>query len=150
MKPILITLAVVVGLIGLAIGGWVLRYAGEAAEVAYEETSPRALLKKYEWFKDAAADLDAKHATIKVYDQRSKDLEADYEETPRKDWPRDDRQQMSQWNTEKAGVVASYNSLASEYNSQMAKINYAFTNVGELPKGAEKPLPREYREYKTD
>lgn len=43
--------------------------------------------------------------------------------------------------------TASYNSLAVEYNAAMAKINFSFTNIGELPKGASQPLPREYKPY---
>ena len=35
------------------VAGWV----GEAAQVAREEGGPRELLRKYEWFKDAAAQV---------------------------------------------------------------------------------------------
>jgi len=31
----------------------------------------------------------------------------------------------------------------------MAKFNWAFANVGELPKGADRPLPREFKPYET-
>jgi hypothetical protein len=41
----------------------------------------------------------------------------------------------------------SFNQLAADYNAQMAKINYAFCNVGQLPQGATTPLPREYKPY---
>jgi hypothetical protein len=74
-------------------------------------------------------------------------MEKAYEGTPRKDWDRTDKEQFNLWEQETSGVVASYNSLAAEYNAAMSKINYAFTNIGSLPKGASEPLPREMREY---
>lgn len=138
-------LVVVVGGIGTVFG-----WFGEAAQVAREELGPRALLQKYEWFKDAAAQLDKKRADIKVYEGRITSMDEDYQGTPRKDWPRDEREQRSQWQSEVAGVKASYNALAAEYNSQMAKENWRFTNVGDLPKGATEVLPREFREYVSE
>lgn len=125
----------------------ILSGCGEAYQVAREETGPRALLRKYEWFKDAAAQLDKKMADIEVYENKLILLEKAYEGTPRKDWPRSDLEQFNLWAVELAGLKASYNSLAAQYNSNMAKINYAFTNVGDLPPGAVEPLPREFRDY---
>jgi len=130
----------------LSVTGYVFGWFGEAAQVAQQEFGASALLKKYEWFKDASAQLDKKSADIQVYTKRSGDLKESYKDTPRKDWPRDDREQLSQWETELAGIKASYNSLASEYNAQMAKFNWKFTNAGDVPAGGV-PLPREYRQY---
>ena len=122
----------------------------ESVEVAREEFGPRAMLKKYEWFKDAAATLDKKRADIKVYRSRVSGLKEDYKGVPRKDWPRSDREQLNLWRNEVAGVTASYNSLASEYNSQMVKFNWRFANAGTLPGGATEPLPREFKPYLTE
>src|SRR5258708_2584435 len=58
--------------IGLRIVCAPLFYAGKAAQVAAEQIDPRALLAKYEWFKDAHASLDRFHANIKVYRQRER------------------------------------------------------------------------------
>ena len=127
--------------------GFVLGWFGEAARVTQEQFGPQALLSKYEWFKDASAALDKKQADIAVYDARFKALKEAYVNVPRAKWPRDDREQLSIWQSEVAGIKASYNDLASQYNAQMAKFNYRFANVGELPKGADKPLPREYKTY---
>jgi hypothetical protein len=114
--------------------GWI----GEAQKVARQEFGPSAMLKKYEWFKDAAAQLDKKRADIRVYEQRLKEpVTAD----------RLDREQRNLWLTELAGVKASYNGLAAEYNAQMAKFNWSFANAGQLPQGASDPLPREYKPY---
>lgn len=138
-----------VGLAGCAIG----LFSGVAtntATVARKEFYPDALLKKYEWFKDAAAALDKKQADIRVYDKRLAALADDYRGVPRSKWPRDDREQSAIWQSELAGVKASYNSLAADYNAQMAKFNWAFTNVGQLPPGATAPLPREFKPYEEN
>lgn len=116
-------------------------YANRAVAVAIAEVDPAYLLKKYEWFKNASAALDKKVADIKVYETRVKAIQS----SP--DLTRADKEQMYVWMSEVAGVKASYNTLASEYNAQMSKINWAFCNVGELPKGADQPLPREYKSY---
>ena len=125
------------------VGGWF----GEAAQVAREEFGPRAMLEKYEWFKDVAAQLDKKGADIKVYQANVTQMTEDYEGTKRIDWDRTDKEQFNTWRMEVAGIKASYNSLAADYNSGMAKFNYSFANVGTLPKGATEPLPREFKSY---
>ena len=123
--------------------GWI----GNAANVVKKEFSAEAMLKKYEWFKNASAELDNKKANIKVYAKRVQDLNNDYEGVKRNEWARTDREQLNQWRSELSGVTASYNSLSAEYNAQMAKINWAFANVGQLPKGATVALNREYKSY---
>lgn len=127
--------------------GTTFSWFGEAASVAKAEFGPRELLRKYEWFKDAAAELDKKKADILVYDERIKSLNSDYVGIGRKDWPRTDREQMSIWQAEASGVKASYNGLAAEYNAQMSKFNWRFTNAGDLPEGASTPLPKEFKTY---
>ncbi len=142
-----IGLVVILAVVG--VGVYALGWVGEGAAVLREETGPRALVRKYSWFKDAAAQCDAKRATLGVYDQKIADMEKDYEGEKRKDWARTDREQLSQWQQERAGLIGSYNNLASEYNANMAKIHYKFCNVGELPPGATEPLPREFKPYIT-
>lgn len=138
-------------LLVIIIGGFVFSTCagliGETVQVAREEFGPRELLRKYEWFKDTLAQLDKKTADINVYETRTKNMHKEYEGTKRKDWDRTDKEQFNQWNMEVAGVKASYNGLAAEYNSQMAKFNWRFTNAGDLPQGADKVLPREVRQY---
>ncbi|MBU2483265.1 MAG: hypothetical protein KJ760_19450 [Proteobacteria bacterium] len=140
----LLVICIILGIIGYFLG-----WFGEAAQVAQEEFGPRAALEKYEWFKDAAAELEKKQADIQVYATRIKTMEETYKDLPRQDWPREDREQYNIWTSEVAGVTASYNSLAAEYNAQMAKFNWRFANAGDLPEGAEKPLPREFKPYAT-
>ncbi len=127
--------------------GTVFEWFGAAANVAKEEFGPSAALQKYEWFKDSSAELDKKKADIAVYKTRITTLQQDYEGVARKDWPRSDREQMSVWRGEHAGVVASFNGLAAEYNAQMAKFNWSFANAGQLPQGATETLPREFKTY---
>ncbi len=130
---------VVVGCNALGFG---LNWAGKAAQVVSEQVDPRALLRKYEWFKDASAALDSKLATIKVMEVRLASID-------KKTADRSDKEQMYVWMSEVSGIKASYNGLASEYNAQMAKINWAFCNRGSLPAGADVPLPREYKPYEV-
>lgn len=142
--PIMLVIIVTLGAAGYALG-----WFGEVASVAKQEFGPSAMLKKYEWFKDAAAQLEKKQADISVYDGRTKAMDDTYKGTSRQKWARDDREQYNVWMSEVAGVKASYNSLAADYNAQMAKFNWQFANVGDLPKGADKPLPREFKSYET-
>lgn len=120
--------------------------ANKAVDVAVAQVDPALMLKKYEWFKDAAAQCDKKLADIRVYDGRLKSLVDSYSGTPRGQWSREDREQYNIWISEVSGIQASYNMLAADYNAAMAKINYAFCNVGSVPAGGQ-PLPREFREY---
>ncbi len=136
---VLFALSCAVGALGYA-AGWF----REAAAVAQEQLGPRALLKKYEWFKDAHAQLDAKMANIRVYNQRFAEQD---KRAAGKELSRTSEEQRNIWLGEKAGVVASYNDLAAEYNAQMSKINYRFTNLGDLPQGATEPLPRNVISY---
>jgi len=150
LKLVLIAVVVLmVAGLGLRIVGGALGWFGEAVTVAREEFGPRAMLQKYEWFKDAAAQLDKLNADIRVYDQRQTSLVEAYAGTPRTAWPRDDRQEWSLIASEVAGVKAAYNGLAAEYNAEMAKFNWAFANAGQLPAGADRALPREFRTYEV-
>lgn len=123
------------------------QWADRAVAVVAREVDPGTLLARYSWFKDAAAQLDKKRADIKVYEQRVARMEKDYEGTPRTDWARTDKEQMSVWQSELAGVKASYNGLAAEYNAAHAKIQWRFCDVGRLPQGATEPVPREFASY---
>lgn len=119
----------------------------QAKEVAIDEFGPKALLVKYEWFKDASAQLDKKNADIKVFEVRLKEIKNQFKD---KEIPRHIYEQYMIWHSEVAGIKASYNSLAAEYNSQMAKFNWQFCNAGTLPQGATEVLPREHKPYITE
>lgn len=122
-----------------------------AQKVVYDEYKPEELLRKYEWFKDASAQLDAKISNISSYESRFKSIKSSYgaDSLNRKVWERSDKEQWNIWESECSGVKASYNDLAAEYNAAMSKFNYRFCNKGDLPQGAEMPLPRNYKPYLT-
>lgn len=122
-------------------------YINDAKDTAFDEFKPSALLKKYEDFKEMSAVLDKKLADLKVYESRFIDLKDQYAGVARKEWAREDREQYNLWQSEQAGIKASYNDLAAQYNADMSKWNYQFCNIGTLPQGATNPLPREYKPY---
>jgi len=147
MSDILIVLAIV-GIIGIVcVFAVIMFFAGGAAKVAANELEPSVLQQKYEWFKDASAQLDAKIANIEVYQGRINRLQNTYNGTPRNQWNRADIDQINLYESEVGGIKASYNSLAATYNAEMVKWNWRFTNVGDLPQGSTKVLPREYKPY---
>lgn len=121
----------------------------ETAAVVHQETNARAVLTKYSWFKDSAAALDAKRAGIDVMQADIDHTLEEYKGVPRAQWPRDERERVDQQRRELSGLKMSFNNLAAEYNANMAKIHYSFSNLGDAPKGAEvgKELPREYKPY---
>lgn len=142
-----IVLVVFIAITGISTCAYLGQWGTETAQVVHQEFSPQAALTKYEWFKDAAAALDAKQANIRTYQQKFQNLKEDYHGEPRSKWSRDDREQYNLWQSEVSGVIASYNDLAADYNAQMAKFNWRFANRGELPQGASEPLPREFKPY---
>ena len=136
--------------VGLGLLVYVFGWFAEGAQVVQEQFGATASLKKYEAFKDWAAQLDAKAATLKSYQNRLKELEKSYAGRSRSEWTREDREQFNLWQQYIAGIRSSYNSLAAEYNAAMAKSNYAYANVGQLPQGANNPLQKEYRLYSDE
>ena len=116
-------------------------------DTAYQEFKPETLLKKYETFKDMSASLDEKVASIDVLKNQLVALNDQYKGEKRKDWARVDASQYNVLSSTISGEIISYNELASQYNSEMSKFNWRFTNAGDLPQGATKVLPREYKPY---
>jgi hypothetical protein len=136
-------------IVGGVIVGTINWFGSEAVQVAKEEFNPRELLRKYSWFKNAAASLDAKVASLDCMGQKIKTLENAYEGQARRNWDRTDLETWSQWSAERDGVAMSYNNLAAEYNANMAKEQWRFCEAGRLPAGADVPLPREFKPYIT-
>lgn len=138
---IFVVLVIVFGLAGRACG-----WFGEALDVAQEEFGPRAMLRKYETLKNMAGQLTAKKKQITNKENQIGLLEQDYlnedgtSVSPRR-WRRDDRVSYNQWRQELSGMKMSFNQLAAEYNTQMAKFNWRFAKVGKLPEGANEVLP---------
>lgn len=97
-----------------------------------------------------ASEAKQKQADISVYTSKIKSMRDDYAGQKRSSWDRTDKETFNVWEQELAGIKASYNGLSAEYNAQMAKINWAFCNIGKLPPGATSPLPREYKPYEQE
>ena len=136
---VLCVLGVGINIVGSA-AGWF----NEGVAVVREEFGPREMLRKYEWFKDVASQLDRKRADISLFEARVLVFE---ELGPRTGWDRTDKEQYAQNIAELTGVRSSYNDLAAEYNAQMVKFNWSFAEAGKLPEGATDPLPREFKPY---
>lgn len=133
-------------LIALWAIGCTLGWFGRAVDVVQQQVDPFELQRKYELFKDEAAQLDKKKADIAVYENRFRAFGTKKMECP-ETLSRTRSEQCMIWMQEVSGVIASYNGLAADYNAQMSKWNYAFCNIGSLPKGAAEPLPREFKPY---
>lgn len=129
--------------------GTVTNMASDGLKTVEQQYSPSVLLKKYEWFKEASAQCEQKLATLETYESRFQSMKDTYgvDSLKRREWVRSDLEQWNVWQSEYLGVKASYNDLASQYNAAMVKFNYRFCNVGDLPSGADIPLPREFKPY---
>jgi len=132
------TAAIIIALLVIVLATVVIRSYNSVEAVARKEFSASALLKKYEDFKDLSAAIDRKRADIEVY---KSEIDS-YKVTDK-----EDKEYIMQRRAEMMGIISMHNELCSEYNSQMSKFNYRFTNVGDLPQGNTEPLPREYKPY---
>ena len=141
---ILFVLGLVIGAFSY-VGGWL----SEGGRVVQQEVGPAALLAKYSHFKDMYAVLEKKKADISGAQNAVAGFRTDYG-NDLSAWPRDVRESYGQKKNELLTMKQSYNSLAAEYNADMAKANWRFTNVGDLPQGASDPLPRDVAEYNAD
>ena len=146
MKAFGIVILVLLVIVMLIVLSSTLHWCSRASQVVQQELDPQVLLDRYMWFKDASAQLDKKLADIKVYEVKLQSNKSLYG-ADAKAWPKDIRGEFSLSQSEVAGIKSSYNILAAQYNADMAKINYKYTNVGGLPKGATTVLPKEYKPY---
>lgn len=99
-------------------------------ETLKTEFSPDSIILAYQNMRAIAYRLDAKLDDVKAYESR---LEATDAETP----------QYQFILSKKRDLEASYNSLASQYNSEMLKFGNAFSNPNTFL-GVARPLPRKY------
>ncbi len=137
-------LVLAVSVVGNAVG-----WFGEAQKVARKEFGPRAMLVKYEWFKNASASLEKRHADIAIFKNKIDGLAGQYEGVAANDWDRWDRQQMNTWRAELAGVTSAYNLLAAEYNSQSSKFNWKAFKASQ-PDGGTGLVQETFAPYQTE
>lgn len=118
----------------------VMNCAGDAGQTVNKEFNASALLKKYEYFKDLSAAIDKKRADIEMYKEEIKLSKSE---------PSMDSSYITQRKVELMGIISIHNQLCADYNAQMSKFNYRFTNAGDLPATNLEPLPREIKPYIT-
>ena len=147
MKKVLVISAILAFLVVAPIGLFGLNWLSKAVNVVAEQVDPQRLLREYETFKEIHAALTSRRQGIDVLQSRVSTFMQDYEGVSRKDIPRDDRNALTQMRSERAGMVLMFNDLAADYNARMAKVNFRFCNVGDLPQGVTEPLPRNYVLY---
>jgi len=147
MKKVLVVLGILALLVVAPIGLFGFNWLSSAFNVVAQQVDPQRLLREYETFKEIHAVLASRKQGIDVLQSRVSTFMEDYEGVSRKDIPRDDRNALTQMRSERAGMVLMFNDLAADYNARMAKINFRFCNVGDLPQGATEPLPRNYVLY---
>lgn len=124
----------------LTIMGTCCYFCNDAARTAKREYSASTMLKKYEYFKNLSSAIDKKRADIEMYQAEIMELKQNAKDN-------DDKFEIQQRKSELLGIISIHNSLCSEYNAQMSKFNYRFTNSGDLPETNLTPLPREFKPY---
>ena len=112
-------IAVAIGLMAaIGVANLISTQWGEAKQVAQQEMGAKAAYRKYDWFKRAANELDAKQADLSAMqakvDKRCGDT--------MKDKMIDT---CNIWEQEQFGLKASYNGLVAEYNA--ASDNFTWT-----------------------
>jgi hypothetical protein len=138
MKAIIPLCAIAILLVG----------CGDAIDTVYSEARPREINRKYEWFKDAHARLTALQSQVRTKEAQMVILDKAYEGVKRQDWSRIDIQNQMLYSQELAGMKASFDNLAAEYNAEMAKWHTAFANFGTSPTGG--TLPKEFIPYNAN
>lgn len=139
---LVIIVASLVTLTGLGIVSRGCSMVDEAAAVVQEQAGARTLVRRYEWFKDAAGQLQGLAANVDASRARQTSMELSYAGVARQQWSREDREQWNQWDTEASGIAMSYNALAAEYNANASKLNWNLVPLGY------QNLPRTFVQYK--
>lgn len=111
--------------------GYGCSWFGEAAQVAREQFGPRGGLAKYEWFKNAHAQLQRKRSDLDAFKAR---MDAARARADRGDRFAAERADLTE--SEWIGLLSSYNGLVAEYNAASSKFNWA-PFKGEVPETVE-------------
>ena len=135
--PLSLGFKVIIGLVALLLAGGAAFYAlswfSEAGGVAREEGGPRAAVKKYSWFKDAAQALQAKKANIEASEAGLAAAKEEWRDVPPTEVPRDAREAIELRRKELLGLKANFNQLAAEYNANVRKVHWEVFNTENLP-----------------
>lgn len=112
-----ITAMAVIGIFNLLSTQW-----SEAKQVAQKEMGAKAAYRKYDWFKRAANELDAKLADLTVMQSKidkrcGTDVKDNMIDT------------CTIWEQEQFGLKASYNALVAEYNANSDNFTWTLFNA---------------------
>ncbi len=135
-----LTAYILLGLIALSVLLFGIRQCNTASNVAFKQTNAETVLIRYEWFKDAHNQLNAKLANIQTQEAVVKIMELRYAGIKATEWQRADVDSYTNANAALAGIKMSYNNLAAEYNSNMSKVNYVYCK----PTDGSAALPKEF------
>ncbi len=132
-KPILKIVFIVVCLflagLGIKAAGIVGGFVGGAMDVVQQEFNPQEIQRKYLWFKQSHAALDAKDQNIKNILAMIDEVSA----VPRDQRTEDDTFELRQNRTVLMGMKANFNKMASEYNANVSTWNWGYFDKGEYP-----------------
>ena len=112
----------------------------DTKQTRQEKLWTRAIQEDYLWLKTRAAELEEDEVKIAIG-------EAKHIEESRK--AHKDLSEMG-YKVETVLLPGSkmiFNRRAAEYNERMARWEWRFANIDNLPKGVDKPLPREFELY---
>jgi len=112
-------------LLGLFVITNLTTWLGGAAKVAQKEFSAEAMLKKYEWFKDASHQIEKRGKDIQIYTEKQTMCVGQIDRLA--------REQCMMWSQEVAGIKSAHNSLVAEYNAQSSKFNWSAFNADNIP-----------------
>jgi len=125
---VVITITTVFGLAG---------FIGDDVSVVHETYGLRSAKEKYEWFKSAADNINAKRDNINAQKAKIASIYKSYEGEKRRNWDRVDKENIAVWETELAGMISNHNNLVAEYNAAAKKITWNFARSNELPQSFE-------------
>lgn len=133
----------------MAIVGTVFHWCGEGAQVARDEFGPKAMLAKYEWFKEQAAAIKKMDKDVALFESRVSSLDEQYKSygSDHAKWPLDVRIQYNHaremGRDDWTAVVSQRNNLVREYNAAGSKFNWKpFATDPNCPSSV-------FQEYKT-
>jgi hypothetical protein len=124
-----IGLLIVMGAI-LGVVGYAFNWCGDAAQVTRDEFGPKAMIQKYEWFKEQSAAIKKMDQDIVLFEKRSVSVVSQYKDygQDKTKWPMDIRLQYNrakeQARDDLMAVVSQRNNLVKEYNAAGSKFNW--------------------------
>jgi hypothetical protein len=102
---------------------------------AYDEYSPGAMLKKYEWFKNQAESYKQISARYENFEKAISNFVANFPD--RAKWSWQDREEYQRLCSVRDGYLSQVNSIIADYNAQSGKFNWSAFNTADVPRRLE-------------